>query len=160
MYRVSPLTYLVSGILSTTLHSRPATCSSSELSTFDTPNSGQTCAAYLSTAALPGQLLNPDAISNCQYCPLRNADQFLAGISSTWETRWRNVGIIAAYIGFNVLGAVGLYYVFRVKRWSVGRVMRNPLWVREVGRVLKGILTRDEHAAGGLRRKETQPRAY
>lgn len=79
MYRVSPLTYLVAGMASTGLHGRDIHCSQPELSIFNPPP-GQTCqqylAPYLSTA--PGQLYNPSATQGCEYCPLSNADQYLA----------------------------------------------------------------------------------
>ena len=119
MYRLSPLTYLVSGIVSTGLHGKEIICSTTELSIFQPP-SGETCATYLADylQTAPGRLYNPTATSNCQYCSLSNADQYLAGDSIYWSTRWRNFGLMWAYIIFNIWGATVLYYVFRVKKWS------------------------------------------
>lgn len=79
MYRVSPLTYLVAGMTSTGLHGRPIECSPSEMNVFNPP-AGQTCGEYLAQylANAPGQLANPSATQACQYCPLSNADQYLA----------------------------------------------------------------------------------
>lgn len=79
MYRVSPLTYLIAGITATGLHGRKIECSDAELSVFNPP-SGLTCGAYLNrfVTAAGGQLYNPTATSNCQYCQLSNADQYLS----------------------------------------------------------------------------------
>lgn len=79
MYRVSPLTYLVAGITATGLHGRAIVCSDAELSIFNPPT-GLTCGAYLEqfVTAAGGQLYNPTATSNCEYCQLSNADQYLA----------------------------------------------------------------------------------
>ena len=119
MYRVSPFTYWISGIVSTQLHDRPVTCSSAETSIFDPP-SGQTCGEYLQAflSQAPGVLQNPEATESCQYCSLRVADQYLAGSSIYWNDRWRNFGIMWAYILFNIFVAVMTYYLFRVKKWD------------------------------------------
>lgn len=79
MYRVSPLTYLIAGITATGLHGRAIECASEELSVFDPP-SGMTCGDYLSPYLQnsPGTLYNAAATQDCQYCQLRNADQYLA----------------------------------------------------------------------------------
>lgn len=79
MYRVSPLTYLIAGITATGLHGRAIECASAELSVFNPP-SGMTCGDYLGSylQSSPGQLYNPSAMQDCQYCQLQNADQYLA----------------------------------------------------------------------------------
>ncbi|KAM0257790.1 hypothetical protein ACHAPA_011586 [Fusarium lateritium] len=122
MYRVSPFTYWVAGIVSTELAGRAIECSVDETSIFDPP-SGQTCGEYMADflSAAPGQLQNPDATAQCQYCSLTNADQFMAGSNIYYSERWRNFGIMWAYIAFNIFIAVGSYYVFRVKKWSFGK---------------------------------------
>lgn len=119
MYRVSPLTYIVDGIAATGLHGNTVQCSASEIQIFDPPDI-MTCGAYLETylSKALGQLLNPLATKQCQYCPLSNADQMLALSGISWSTRWRNFGIIWAYIVFNIFMAMVLYYAFRVKDWS------------------------------------------
>jgi ATP-binding cassette, subfamily G (WHITE), member 2, PDR len=120
MYRVSPLTYLISGWASTGLAGRQITCAENELAQFDPP-ANETCGSYLSdyiSSGAPGQLLNPEATSNCQYCPLSTSDQFLAGVNISYDTRWRDFGIGWAYVIFNISAAVGLYYMFRVRRWK------------------------------------------
>ena len=166
-------------MLSSGLHSRPVTCVADELNIFDPP-ANQSCGQYLANylaAGAPGQLLNPQAITNCQYCPLTMADQYLANISMSWTTRWRNVGIVAAYIVFNIVAAVGLYYAFRVRQCRASGVSvglrggkaawwKNPLWLGTLWKISKGSVTgREERGAlllKGRRKKggEVQPRAY
>ena len=164
MYRVSPLTYLLSGMLSSGLHDRPASCASNELSVFDPPH-GQTCGQYLeaylrSPAGAAGKLLNPHATESCQYCPISTADQFLAGVGMSWETRWRNAGIMWAYIVFNVGMTFVLYYCFRVRK---GSLFSLKFWAKgkSVGQEAGEEVERTQQGQGLARRKtEIQPRAY
>ncbi|RAL10497.1 ATP-binding cassette transporter [Aspergillus homomorphus CBS 101889] len=139
MYRVSPLTYLIAGITATGLHGRAIRCSSEEMSVFNPP-SGQTCGQYLAQylQVAPGQLYNPSATQGCQYCQLRNADQYLASSNIYYSERWRNYGIGWAYIGFNILGTVALYYIFRVKHYNPTSLVRSAVdGARVVCRVFK-----------------------
>jgi ATP-binding cassette subfamily G (WHITE) protein 2 (PDR) len=119
MYRVSPLTYWVAGIAAAMLHGRQVVCAEAETSIFNPP-AGQTCgqymAAYLTQA--PGTLANPDATTDCSYCGLRVADQYLNGSNIYWSERWRNFGLMWAYIIFNIAVATFLYYFFRVRKSS------------------------------------------
>ena len=117
MYRVSPFTYLVDGMLSTGLANQKITCSSIELITFN-PRSGQTCGEYMAPylATAPGYLTNESATSNCHFCTADNTNSYLAQLSSTYATRWRNFGILWAFIGFNVAGALFFYWLARVPR--------------------------------------------
>lgn len=122
MYRLSPLSYLVGGIASTGLHQRHITCTDGELSKFDAPP-GQTCGQYLKSYLehASGRLLNPAATASCQYCPLRTADQYLAGNQVYWSERWRNFGILLAFIAFNIFATIGLYWLARVRPLRVKR---------------------------------------
>lgn len=121
MYRVSPFTYWIAGIVSTMLHDRTVECASQETQIFD-PRAGQTCGAYLAPLAsqAPGVLQNPEATENCRYCAFKVADQFLAGSKIFWSERWRNYGIMWAYICFNIGVAILVYYLFRVRKGSFG----------------------------------------
>jgi len=121
MYRVSPFTYLIGGWAGTGLADRPIICAQNELAVFDPPQ-GQTCGAYLEEyiqGGAPGTLLNPTASQSCEYCPARNADQILAASWIYPSDRYRNLGIMFAYIGFNIAAGLALYYMFRVKRFSI-----------------------------------------
>ena len=121
MWRVSPLTYTIGGLAATTIHEREVRCAQDELAIFD-PAQGQTCGEYLQQylTQAPGSLYNPDATSGCEYCSISNGDQFLAASSIYWDQRWRNFGIGFAYIGFNVMAAIFLYWFVRVRKRGGG----------------------------------------
>ncbi|GLA65890.1 hypothetical protein AtubIFM56815_009691, partial [Aspergillus tubingensis] len=94
MYRVSPFTYFVAGVASTQLHGVTVNCSSAEMAVFDPP-SGQTCVEYLGDylKTVPGRLMNPDAMTSCEYCPYSVADQFLAEREYRFDRRWMDFGV-------------------------------------------------------------------
>lgn len=124
MYRVSPFTYYISGISSTALHGREVQCNSAELRVFDPP-SGQTCGEYMAkyVQVAMGSVYNENDTSNCQYCSISEADQYLAAREIYWGDRWRDYGIFWCYFIFNIFGAITLYYLFRVRtsRAKVGK---------------------------------------
>ena len=117
MYRVSPFTYLVDGMLSTGLANNVIVCSSIELVHF-TPPSGKTCGQYLQDYinSAGGYITDPSATSNCSYCSASTTNVYLAQLSSQYSTRWRNFGIMWAFIIFNIFGALFLYWLARVPR--------------------------------------------
>ncbi|KAE8144241.1 ABC-2 type transporter-domain-containing protein [Aspergillus avenaceus] len=117
MYRVSPFTYLVSGILAVAIAEAPVTCSKIELLNIPPPD-GQNCSRYLGAYVdmTLGKLLNPDATSDCQVCTLSQTDQFLAGVNIKFSQRWRNFGILWVYVVFNIVAAVFLYWLVRVPK--------------------------------------------
>ncbi|KAG7293979.1 hypothetical protein NEMBOFW57_004040 [Staphylotrichum longicolle] len=115
MYYVSPFTYWIGGITSTMLHGRPVVCSEDETLIFNPPPN-MTCGTYLAAGQAPGTLQNPSAVEACRYCPISVADQFLASVNIFWSQRWRNFGIMWAYVVFDIAVAIGVYYVFRVKK--------------------------------------------
>ena len=119
MYRASPFTYWIGGIVATELHGRAIECAPSEVSIFSPP-AGQTCGAYMQQylAVAPGRLQNPNATADCNYCSLTVADQFMEGVGIRWDDRWRNFGIVWAYVVFNIFVTVLVYYVFRVAKWK------------------------------------------
>lgn len=116
-YRISPFTYLVDGILSTGLANTVVTCSAIEFLHFD-PSNGSTCGEYLKDyiSTSGGYLLNPEAAADCQFCSIRDTNSLLAGINLSYDLRWRNFGIIWAFIVFNVCGAFLMYWWVRVPK--------------------------------------------
>ncbi|ESZ91198.1 ABC-transporter [Sclerotinia borealis F-4128] len=127
MYRVSPLTYLVSAIASTGLSGRQVVCSSNELAVMQPP-AGDTCGEYLQSyaTAAGGSIYNPEAMADCQYCSSTNADQFLSSVAISYDTRWRDYGIVFAYIFFNIFMAILFYYLIRVRK-SSGKTFKEKL---------------------------------
>ncbi|CAD6443675.1 339b4420-3913-482d-a280-59f71fd02a79 [Sclerotinia trifoliorum] len=127
MYRVSPLTYLVSAIVSTGLSGREVICAENELAIMQPPVN-ETCGSYLQSYATArgGSIYNPEATSDCHYCSSSNADQYLASVSISFDTRWRDYGIVFSYIIFNIFMAVFLYYLMRVRK-SSGKTLKEKL---------------------------------
>ena len=117
MYRISPFTYLIDGMLSTGLANNKVTCSSIEYVNFN-PRPGQTCIQYMSTYinTAGGYLTNENATANCQFCSVADTNVYLKQLSSQYSTRWRNFGIMWAFVVFNVFAALGLYWYARVPR--------------------------------------------
>ncbi|KAH8172967.1 ABC-2 type transporter domain-containing protein [Sarocladium implicatum] len=116
MYRVSPFTYLVGGMLSAGVSNAFITCAENEYLHFDPIN--ETCGQYMQPymSQLGGYLEDEAATSNCSFCPLQSTNVFLEGVSSSYEDYWRNFGIMWVFVGFNVLAACGLYWLTRVPR--------------------------------------------
>ena len=117
MYRVSPFTYLVSGMLSTGVANAVVTCSSSELTIF-VPPSGHTCGTYLANYIdlAGGAIYNPDATSGCQFCSATSTNSFLKSVSIDFSDRWRNFGLIWVYIAFNIIACILVYWLVRVPK--------------------------------------------
>jgi ABC-type multidrug transport system permease subunit len=119
MYRVSPFTYLVSAMLSTGLSGTEVVCEAVEYLTFDPP-SNQTCFEYMEDYInqAGGYLADNSATSNCQFCTMARTDTFLASVVSYFSDAWRNFGLMWVYIAFNIVAAVGIYWLARVPKKS------------------------------------------
>ncbi|KAK4494347.1 hypothetical protein PRZ48_014645 [Zasmidium cellare] len=119
MYRVNPFTYMVDAFLATTLGNAPVNCASDEFLRFDAP-ANQTCGDYMQAyiGQRGGGLINPGAsgADQCQYCPLANTNEFLSNINADFGRRWRNFGLMWAYICFNLAMTLFLYWAFRVPK--------------------------------------------
>ena len=117
MYYLSPFTYLISGMLSTGLANTNVVCSSIEYLHFAAPN-GSTCGSYMQSYIenFGGYVLDPAATTDCSFCAIGSTNVFLSSISSHYEQRWRNFSIMWAFIGFNVVAAVAIYWLARVPK--------------------------------------------
>jgi ATP-binding cassette, subfamily G (WHITE), member 2, PDR len=126
MYRVSPVTYFVSGMMSTGTAGVNVMCAAKELVILD-PTNGQTCGAYLEDflSLAGGRLLNPDETQRCQFCPVADTDTLLATLWIYFGDRWRNLGITLAYNVANIILAMCLYWAFRVPKQSPQKRQRT-----------------------------------
>ncbi|KAL3418763.1 ABC transporter cdr4 [Phlyctema vagabunda] len=117
MYRVSPFTYLVSGMLSVGVAGTTVTCASNEYLNFQPPTD-QTCKQYMAAyiERTGGYLQNPDASENCSFCTLATTDKYLEGVRAPFTEAWRNFAIMWAYIVFNIAAALFLYWLIRVPK--------------------------------------------
>ncbi|KAE8143941.1 ABC-2 type transporter-domain-containing protein [Aspergillus pseudotamarii] len=119
MYRVSPFTYLVSGMLSTGVGRTTAICEKVEFLHL-TPPANTTCYDYMGDyiGSFGGYLENNNATDSCSFCQISSTDTFLSAVSSYYEDRWRNFGIMWAFIVFNIAAAVFIYWLARVPKGS------------------------------------------
>jgi ATP-binding cassette subfamily G (WHITE) protein 2 (SNQ2) len=84
--------------------SQAVICSSTELVSVNPPK-GQTCGEYMGPFIdfAGGYLTNTGATEGCQYCPYKTADQYMySRFNITYSDHWRNLGIIFAFVAFNV----------------------------------------------------------
>lgn len=52
----------------------------------------------------------------CEFCQLSNTNEYLSTVNIRYEDRWRNFGIVLVYIVFNAVGALGVYWLVRVRK--------------------------------------------
>ncbi|BCS12093.1 hypothetical protein ALUC_50139S [Aspergillus luchuensis] len=126
MYRVSPMTYLVGGMLSAGLANTAVHCSDLELVVVQPP-ANETCASYLAAymKIAGGSVYNPQATANCEYCEMTDSNIYLTSLSTSYADRWRNFGLMWAYIAFNVFAALFLYWFVRVRGGSTMSILRR-----------------------------------
>ncbi|SMY27542.1 unnamed protein product [Zymoseptoria tritici ST99CH_1A5] len=121
MYRISPLTYLVSGVLSVGLANTRIHCLDEELLHFSAPPSTN-CSTYLAPyIQLEGGYLQEVPDSNpaqCVFCTGSQTNIFLKSVSAQYGDRWRNLGIVWAYVAFNLVATVIFYWLARVPKKS------------------------------------------
>ena len=121
MYRATPLTYFTSAMVSTGISGVQIQCAQNEILTFDTPD-GQVCSTYLEDYInqYGGQILNSATSQQCHLCPVSDTDSLIAAIGISYENRWRDFGITLAYSVINIVGALILYWCFRVPKTVCG----------------------------------------
>ncbi len=117
MYRISPFNYLVSGMLSVAVADTAVVCADNEFLRFE-PANGMSCLAYMEPYIndVGGYLEDSDSTSPCTFCPQSSTNKFLASVGANYADAWRNFGIMWAYIVFNIVGAVFIYWVARVPK--------------------------------------------
>ncbi|QUC23762.1 uncharacterized protein UV8b_08003 [Ustilaginoidea virens] len=122
MYRVSPFTYLVSGMLSTAVANSEVVCASNEFLTFAPPGN-QTCGEYMRAYkdVFGGRLQDESATGTCRFCPVADTNTFLRGVSSDYGDRWRNFGLLWVYVGFNIAAAMFVYWLARMPKNKLGK---------------------------------------
>lgn len=93
MYRVSPFTYMVSGLLSSGLANSRVQCAQNELIRIE-PGQGQTCGEYMQPwiNLNGGYVANANATTDCNFCAISDTNVFLKSISSDYKDYWRNFG--------------------------------------------------------------------
>ena len=127
MYRISPFTYLVGGMLAIGVADSTVTCAANEYLRFDPLNGtcGEYMAAYQSFAG--GYVEVPDATSDCAYCPMGDTNVFLKTVHAEYSDVWRNFGLMWVFIMFNIFAACGLYWWVRVPKRQKVETEEVPL---------------------------------
>jgi ABC-type multidrug transport system permease subunit/ABC-type multidrug transport system ATPase subunit len=117
MYRVSPFTYLVEGMLSTAVKDASVTCLSVDYLRFPPP-SGQSCESYMAPYldSLGGYLLDGQSTTNCSLCQISSTNTFLESVSINPNNSWRDFGLMWVYVIFNIFGALALYWLIRMPK--------------------------------------------
>ena len=125
MFHLSPFTYIIEGMVGDAIHGRPVRCTESEFSRIIPPN-GQTCDQFLGNFSMRiGQAMHgmgyyrdaPDG-NGCDYCSMREGEEYLSSIDLSSDNRYRNIGILIAYIAFGYICMFVLFYLFRVASWQ------------------------------------------
>ncbi|KAI0506555.1 ABC-2 type transporter-domain-containing protein [Xylaria bambusicola] len=121
IYYINPSTYWIGGVLAATLDGSPVECEVAETARFDAPG-GQTCGDYAGTFASSagGYLLNPEARTDCQYCPYMTGNQYLATLNIDASEKWRDFGIFLAFCISNWALVYFFIYTVRIRGWSFG----------------------------------------
>ena len=121
MYRVSPFTYLVEGMLSTGIANTNVRCADNEFVSF-APPAGQTCQEYLGPLLASPQSsaylsdASQQSTTQCDFCTYDDTNFFLSQVSISYSNAWRDFGILWVYIIFNIFAAVGIYWLARVPK--------------------------------------------
>ncbi|KAH8733694.1 ABC-2 type transporter-domain-containing protein [Ilyonectria robusta] len=117
MYRVSPMTYIISAMLSDGVAKQEVQCSAIEFLTLQ-PANNLTCGEYLEPfmQAAGGSLQDPSSTDQCMFCSVAQTDVYLQAVGIEYDDRWRNFGLIWVYIIFNCFLAVGVYWLARVPK--------------------------------------------
>ncbi|KAJ2254938.1 ATP-binding cassette transporter snq2 [Coemansia sp. RSA 451] len=108
LYWLSPYRYWLESIVSNELHSVPVRCRANELFVFDPP-ANTTCLEYAGewVSQATGYLQNPEATLACNYCQFKVGNEYYKTLDWNFDNRWRNLGILFAFIAANIaIGAV------------------------------------------------------
>ncbi|KAG2033358.1 pleiotropic drug resistance ABC transporter [Suillus americanus] len=127
MYRVSPFMYLVEGLLGQAIGGQLINCASIELVQINPP-SGLSCATYMDPfiSFAGGYLTNPDATTECLYCPYRTTDEFMfSSFNILYSHHWRNTGIVLGVVVFNVCAMFAFTYIFRIRKGSIFSLVKG-----------------------------------
>jgi len=115
MYPLDPYHYFLEGVVTTVLNNVPVVCKSKELLRFDIPANFATCGDYMKDflSVAPGYIEDPNATSNCGYCPYSTGSDFYETFQWSNHHRWRNYGLLWGYFLFNIGLVIFFVYLFR-----------------------------------------------
>lgn len=78
MWRCTPFTYIVEGMITAAVADAEITCSATEYVSIALPG-GQTCGNYMSQfiSTVGGYVLDSSSTDSCSYCAYRSTNEFL-----------------------------------------------------------------------------------
>jgi ATP-binding cassette subfamily G (WHITE) protein 2 (SNQ2) len=118
MYRLTPFTYLIEGLVSNAMGGQKLSCTWEQFQRV-IPPAGQECLAYLSTynanAGSYAEIL-PDG--GCGLCTYGSGDAYLRTLNMSFSHRWRNLGFMVAYILFNIAAVFIGFFLYTIYDWS------------------------------------------
>lgn len=104
LYPLNPMTRLVEGMVVTALQDRVVVCTPEELNRFAAPP-GMDCGTYMRPffeRGGPGYIVS-NTSTMCEYCAYSVGQQFFGAYELSFGHRWRDLGILAAFIGSNLI---------------------------------------------------------
>lgn len=132
MFHLSPFTYLIEGLLGNAIHDKPVVCTEKELNPINPP-AGMSCAEYmgkftnsLGEPVMAGRGYYTEINGQCSYCPMSGGEDYMKSILLDSSKRFRDIGIVFAYVAFNILLLFALYYLFRVHKWKKNKRKSTP----------------------------------
>ncbi|KAF2837607.1 hypothetical protein M501DRAFT_995567 [Patellaria atrata CBS 101060] len=101
MYRLSPFTYLLEGMLGLLIHNQPIRCDMQELAIFSPPPN-ESCQSYAGQfAQQSGGYIETQPNGDCGFCQYATGDAFGMSFSVQYKNVWRDFGIFCGFIIFN-----------------------------------------------------------
>ncbi|OLN88285.1 ABC transporter G family member 19 [Colletotrichum chlorophyti] len=123
MYYINPTTWFTRGVLSAVLPPAAVRCAPAEFARFDPPP-GSTCGQYagrfVGEVAMTGYLENPDATSNCGYCPYNDGGEYMRTLNVYASDKWPSFGILVAFAVANWALVYLFVYTVRIRGWTFG----------------------------------------
>jgi ATP-binding cassette, subfamily G (WHITE), member 2, PDR len=120
VYRASPLTYFINGMVLAGLANTSIECSDTQLLHIEprASSSNLSCGDYMeafveTSGGLPR---NPEATTDCLYCPVDQTNDLLQQLGMESEGAWVNAGYMVVYIIFNTLAVYAIYWLARVPK--------------------------------------------
>lgn len=63
-----------------------------------------------------GRYILNNSDGSCSYCTISTTNAWLESVNAIYSERWRNFGIIVAFIAINIIGTIILCWTFRVPK--------------------------------------------
>lgn len=138
MYFINPTTWFARGVLSAVLPPAAVQCAAAEFARFDPPP-GSTCGQYagrfVDEVAATGYLEDPNATSNCGYCPYNDGGEYMRTLNVYATDKWPSFGILVAFAIANWALVYFFIYTVRIRGWTFGISSVWKLGARVLGRL-------------------------